>query len=222
MSGTGGVMVKICGLTDEATVRGMRDLPVTHIGLMFAKSRRQLTPEQASNLHRAAREVSMAGGVMPKIVGVFVNPTHEQLAETFAQVALDVVQLHGDESPDFCREVAQKYHVEVWRVLSMQEDVGEAEAGRIGAYAGAVSAILLDTAGGGTGRTFRWEAIPAYQAEAARSGLPLYIAGGLTPDNVGLLMTDYAPQGVDISSGVETDGIKDLAKIAAFAERVKV
>lgn len=216
--------VKICGLRDEATIRAMAGLPVDCIGFIFAPSKRQVTPEQAAALLRAARATSMNGGKPPRAVGVFVNPTLESLADTLSQVPLDVVQLHGGESAAFCREVGARFGVEVWRVLSVQESdevtaASGAEA-RVAEYAGSVAAILIDTAGGGTGRTFRWELIPAYREAARRHGMRLIVAGGLTPDNVGELVSAYRPDGVDISSGVETDGVKDIDKIAAFAERV--
>lgn len=210
--------VKICGIKEELTLSGMAGQPVDYIGFVFAKSRRQVSPEQAGKLHGFSRTIGMADGVPPRTVGVFVNPTMEQLAETLKVVPLDVVQLHGEESQDFCREVGDKFGVEVWRALPVTEGSGPEG---LAAYAGAVSTILLDTAGGGTGVAFGWDVIPAYQEEAAKHGLKLFIAGGLSPDNAGELISGYRPFGVDISSGVETDGVKDNAKIAAFAERVK-
>lgn len=211
-------LVKICGIKEKATLRGMAGVPVDYIGFVFAKSRRQVSPEQAAKLHVYAREVAMADGKPPRAVGVFVNPTMEQLAETLATVPLDVVQLHGEETPAFAREVGERFGVEVWRALPVSEGAGPE---RLAAFAGAVQAILIDTAGGGTGVAFGWDVIPAYQAEAAKHGLKLFIAGGLTSDNAGELVQGYRPYGVDISSGVETDGVKDIVKIATFAERVK-
>lgn len=211
--------VKICGIKEEATLIGMAGQHVAYIGFMFAaKSRRKVTPEQAGKLRELSRSIPMAGNQPPRTVGVFVNPTMEQLAETLQAVPLDVVQLHGEETPEFCREVGAKFGVEVWRALPVTEAEGPE---RLVAYAGAVTTILIDTAGGGTGVTFGWNVIPAYQSEAAKHGLKLYIAGGLNPDNVGELIKGYRPDGVDISSGVETEGVKDNAKITAFAERVK-
>ncbi|RKP57046.1 phosphoribosylanthranilate isomerase [Cohnella endophytica] len=217
--------VKICGIKEEATLRGMNGLPVDYIGFVFAKSRRQLTPEQAGKLHEVASQVPMAGGKPPLTVGVFVNPTMEQLEETLASVPLNVVQLHGEETPAFSREIGERFNVEVWRALPITEQAdadsrGAGGAERLAEYKGAVSTILLDTAGGGTGKTFRWDVIPAYQAAAQAHGLRLFVAGGLTPDNADDLIRSYRPDGVDISSGVETDGTKDNDKIAAFAERV--
>ncbi|MFC5403800.1 phosphoribosylanthranilate isomerase [Cohnella soli] len=221
---TTNALIKICGIKEEATLEGMKGLDVAYIGFVFAKSKRQVSPERAAQLLDVAHGVPMAGDARPLAVGVFVNPTLEQLEETLDAVRLDVVQLHGQETPEFSREVGQRFGVEVWRALpvteSADEDPEEGSA-RLAAYAGAVSTILLDTAGGGTGKSFRWDVIPAYQEAAKESGLRLFVAGGLSPDNADRLITAYLPEGVDISSGVETDGVKDNGKIAAFVERVK-
>jgi phosphoribosylanthranilate isomerase len=218
-------MVKICGIKEEATLRGMSGLPVEYIGFVFAKSRRQLNPMQAAELQAIAKQIPMAGGKPPLTVGVFVNPTIEQLAETLSAVPLDVVQLHGEESPEFSREVRERFQVDVWRALPISEGSEPTSkrsgADRLTAYKDAVSTILLDTAGGGTGKAFRWDVIPSYQEAARNNGLRLFVAGGLNPDNADELITSYLPDGVDISSGVETDGVKDNHKIAAFVERVK-
>lgn len=97
--------------------------------------------------------------------------------------------------------------------------------GRIDAYVGTIDALLLDTYdplyGGGSGKTFAWDRIPAYQAWTHQHGIPLFVAGGLTADNAEKLVHEYHPEGLDVSSGVETNGVKDIAKITAFVERVK-
>ncbi|WP_373229706.1 phosphoribosylanthranilate isomerase [Cohnella sp.] len=222
-----GTKVKICGIKEEATLQGMSGLPVDYIGFVFAKSKRQISLEGARKLHDYAKSIMMAEGKPPRTVGVFVNPTLEYLAEVLSEVKLDVVQLHGEETPEFCQEVQEQFKVEVWRALPVTDDdncEGAAAgtcADRLAAYRNAVSVILLDTAGGGTGKAFRWEVIPSYQAAASQNGLQLFIAGGLSPDNANDLVTTYHPQGVDISSGVESDGVKDIGKITAFAERVR-
>jgi phosphoribosylanthranilate isomerase len=217
--------VKICGIKEEATLQGMRGLPVDYIGFVFAKSRRQITPEQASALQELSRSIPMIEGKPPLTVGVFVNPSLEELDEVLSKVRLDVVQLHGDETPEFCLEVHERFQVEVWRALPINDEADQEGffpgADRLTAFRNTVTTILLDTAGGGTGKAFRWDVIPTYQEIASRNGLQLFIAGGLNPDNADELITAYHPQGVDISSGVETDGMKDIRKITAFAERVR-
>ncbi|MFC4808502.1 phosphoribosylanthranilate isomerase [Paenibacillus sp. GCM10023250] len=215
--------VKICGLRDAETMRAMDGLPIDEVGFVFAKSRRQIAPELASELIAAARRLRNAEGAAPRTVGVFVNPTMDELRETLRIAPLDIVQLHGEESPSFCAEARSAFGVAVWKVLSVTpEDGADPDSdgsGRLQAYIGSVDGFLIDTAGGGTGKTFAWSVIDRYKEAAG--GVPLYVAGGLHPDNVVELVKRYAPGGVDVSSGVETDGAKDMTKIRLFAERVQ-
>ncbi|WP_019909984.1 phosphoribosylanthranilate isomerase [Paenibacillus sp. HW567] len=220
-------MVKICGLQDVEVLKSMKRLPLDFVGFVFAESRRKVSPERAAKL--VAELAGWENGNPPLAAGVFVNPTLAELEELLTTVRLDVIQLHGQESAEYCRAVREAFpQVQVWKALSVAGIAGEAAAGGsddLKPYAGAVDAVLLDTydpsGSGGSGRTFDWEKIPAYQQAAAAYGLPLFIAGGLHPDNVHELLEGYAPYGVDVSSGVESDGIKDIVKITAFVERVK-
>lgn len=221
--------VKICGLKDAETVKAVLHLPIDHIGFIFAKSKRQVTQAEAGELVRAVRAGRESGLPVPQTVGVFVNPTEERIAEVLREAPLDVIQLHGSEDPAFCRRVRETFGVRVLRVFSVAgsetggEPAGPAESpeAALSPFAGCIDGLLLDTAGGGTGKTFEWSRIPDYLAWARRTGIPLLVAGGLTPDNVADLLAEYEPDGVDVSSGVETDGVKDIAKITAFVERVK-
>ncbi|ASA22916.1 phosphoribosylanthranilate isomerase [Paenibacillus donghaensis] len=221
------VKLKICGLQDVEVLKSMIHLPLDYIGLVFAKSRRQVTAERAAEL--VAQLPGWQAGRPPQAAGVFVNPQLPWLKELLAVVPLDVIQLHGAESPDFCREIKQAFpQAEVWKALSVTEGSGDdpAEGSRqLARYAGTVDAVLLDTydaqQSGGSGRAFAWDKIPYLQETAASYGLPLFIAGGLNPINIGQLLDHYAPYGVDVSSGVESDGVKDLLKMTAFVERVK-
>ncbi|WP_192043448.1 phosphoribosylanthranilate isomerase [Paenibacillus lycopersici] len=221
--GAGLTRVKICGLRDTATIQAMDGLPVHEIGFMFAKSRRQVAPALAAELIAEVRKLRSRDGSAMRAVGVFVNPTMDELRETLQTAPLDVVQLHGEESPAFCEDVRRTFGTAVWKVFSVTEDHAAADdsdgPARLEAYRGCVDAFLIDTAGGGTGRTFAWHAIDRYKSAAA--GMPLYVAGGLHPDNVAELLSRYSPDGVDVSSGVETDGAKDRTKIRLFAERVQ-
>ncbi|MNB88707.1 N-(5'-phosphoribosyl)anthranilate isomerase [compost metagenome] len=213
--------VKICGLQDVEVLKSMKSLPIDYIGFVFAPSRRRVTAAQAALL--TAELAGWETGKAPGAAGVFVNPGLVELQELLAAVPLDVIQLHGQEGPEFCREVKQAFpHIQVWKAIS----VGGSEAHTVvNSYAGTVDALLLDTydpqSSGGSGRTFDWGQIPLFRQAAAKLGLPLFIAGGLHPDNVGELLTDYQPDGVDISSGVETNGVKDIVKMTSFVERVK-
>lgn len=223
--------VKICGLRDVETIRSMNGLPVDEIGFMFAKSRREVTPELAGELIREVQQLRTPSGIVPRAVGVFVNAELESVRKLLLTAPLDVVQLHGEETPELCNSIRQELNVDVWKVFSVTEDKQHSDRDnpgtsfegpkRLERYRGKVDGVLIDTAGGGTGQTFAWHVIDRY-AEAANSiGVPLYIAGGLHPDNVNELLELHNPDGVDVSSGVETDGIKDIEKIKRFVERVK-
>ncbi|KUP20360.1 phosphoribosylanthranilate isomerase [Paenibacillus sp. DMB5] len=220
-------LVKICGLQDVEVLKSMKRLPLDYIGFVFAPSRRRVTAEQAALL--AAELSNWETGKAPGAAGVFVNPELKELQELLAVVPLNVIQLHGQESPDYCREVKLAFpQAKVWKALSVAGS-GQAEGtegeSMVDSYAGTVDALLLDTydpqGSGGSGRTFDWSRIPFFRQAAARHGLPLFVAGGLHPDNVGELLRDYSPDGVDVSSGVESSGVKDIAKMTSFVERVK-
>ncbi|MUT65471.1 phosphoribosylanthranilate isomerase [Paenibacillus sp. NEAU-GSW1] len=218
-----GPRIKICGLKNAETILLMDRLPVHEIGYMFAKSKRQVEPEAAAKLIEASKSVRMANDQPPRSVGVFVNPELDTLKTVVDIAGLDVVQLHGEESAVFCRDVKQQLSVDVWKVFSIgkgQDDPKESAEARLAPYRSAVDAVLIDTAGGGTGVTFNWELIAEYRAAAASIGVPLYVAGGLHPGNVGELLDGYMPDGIDVSSGVETDGHKDIDKIKAFVRKV--
>lgn len=217
--------VKICGLQDVEVLKSMKHLPLDFVGFVFAPSRRKVTPEQAGAL--IAELTNWGHANAPGAAGVFVNPGLAELKELLVRAPLDVIQLHGQESAAFCLEVKEAFPgVQVWKALSVAGRNLETEIFQlVHSYAGRVDALLLDTydpqGSGGSGRTFDWEQIPAYQRAAAEHGLPLFVAGGLHPDNVSELLLGYTLDGVDVSSGVESNGVKDIAKITAFVERVK-
>lgn len=217
--------LKICGLQSVEVLKSMINLPVDYIGFVFAKSRRRVTPQQAAQLVQVLRE--WEHDKIPTAVGVLVNPELSELAELLQETALDVVQLHGQESPQFCREVKERFPVSVFKAVSIGSERPEAERlSALDSYEGCIDGLLIDTYdpvyGGGSGKTFAWDLIPAYQQWAERQGIPLFVAGGLDPDNVAHLIGQYAPYGVDVSSGVESEpGVKDINKVTAFVERVK-
>lgn len=211
--------IKICGLRDAATIRAMDGLPFHEIGFVFAPSKRQVASETAAELIREAHDLKAADGKRPRTVGVFVGTSLEELEHVLAVAPLDVVQLHGTENAELCSAIRSRLNVAVWKVFSIGAD-GKEALERLSPYKGTVDAVLIDTAGGGTGKPFDWEQIEAYKAAARAIGAPLYVAGGLHPDNVGQMTKQYAPDGVDVSSGVESDGQKDIRKIQQFVQKV--
>ncbi len=216
--------VKICGLQSVEVLKSMIQLPIDYIGFVFATSKRQVNAEQASILIQTLQE--WRNHHAPQSVGVFVNPTLAQLKEIVEIAPLDVIQLHGQESPELCRQIKEQLHKQVFKVISLtQTDQPQYIEQQLLPYKGVVDAFLLDTYdplyGGGSGKTFAWDQIQPYHQWTAAQGIPLFVAGGLTPENISSLLDNHSLEGVDVSSGVETDGIKDIMKITTFVERVK-
>jgi indole-3-glycerol phosphate synthase / phosphoribosylanthranilate isomerase len=221
--------VKICGLKTAEHARATVELGADAFGLVFAPSRRQVTPDHARSLVEAAHShsalvppPSSGEGVRgrgrhasphPLAIGVFVNESAERIAETVATARLDAIQLSGDESPETCVAVAEATGLPVLRALRLRS---VDDLPLLDEYALAGAILMLDTpvndgSYGGTGETGDWR----LAAEAARRW-PVILAGGLTPGNLADALAAVTPRGVDVSSGVETDGIKDVDKIAAF------
>lgn len=186
--------IKICGLKDTETLSSILHLPIDHIGFVFAKSKRQVTPQQAGELIRVIADWKAAGNAAPLTVGVLVNPSREELTVILNEAPLDILQLHGHETPEECQWIKNEFPgVQLWRVVSVtqtrQEEsnyeahrLTDAIALQLDPYKDVVDAILLDTFdpvyGGGSGKTFSWETIPPYQAWSRATGIPLLIAGG--------------------------------------------
>jgi phosphoribosylanthranilate isomerase len=206
--------IKICGVTRADDGSHVAAAGVDYIGLNFwPSSKRYLPPERAPAIAAAARG---AGAVL--LVGVFVNASLERIAAIALDVALDVIQLHGDESPQDVVAVAQATGRAVWKAIA----IGEArDLERLDAWP--VDAILLDApaAGrGGAGKVFDWSL--ARDARRTNPAHKLVLAGGLGPHNVAAAIDAVRPWAVDVASGVEAaPGIKDAAKVAAFVAAVR-
>jgi phosphoribosylanthranilate isomerase len=210
-------MVKICGLTGAGDAVAAAQAGADYLGLVFAESRRRVSPLQARVIIRAVRRLLNP----PFIVGVFVNSPAEEVNRIADHCRLDLIQLSGDESWAYCREI-QKPVIKAIHVANdstAETVIGVIRQGYLRLPQDRLT-ILLDThsrsAYGGTGLTFK----PQVAAEVA-AGYPVIVAGGLTPENVSGLLRAAKPWGVDVSSGVETDGKKDVKKIREFIGRVK-
>jgi phosphoribosylanthranilate isomerase len=165
----------------------------------------------------AAVEISAAVKRRLEVVGVFVNPTLDEVVAAAEDESLTMLQLHGDEGASFCREVARRTGCKVIKAIRVRSaaDVQAAEAFRTDFH-------LLDAhrpgAHGGTGASFDWELLGGRHSE-----VPLILAGGLTPDNVDEAVATVHPYAVDVASGVESEpGVKDHTLMAAFLERAQV
>ncbi len=196
------IRVKICGIQDEASALVAAEAGANAVGLIFAPSRRQVGTARA-------RRISDALPPFVSRVGVIVNEPLERLRAIIDESRLDAVQLHGDETPEYC-EAAREFGVTVIKAVPVS---GPLDVERLRVLP--VAAVLLDThrpgQRGGTGETFEWRyAVPIAAA------MPVILSGGLTSENVAAAIASVRPYGVDVSSGVETGGQKDPAKIRAF------
>ena len=201
--------IKVCGITSVEDACVAVAAGADAIGLVFyAKSPRYVTPEQAAAIARAV-------GPFVTTVGLFVDAGRSEMEEVLAQVPLQLLQFHGNESAAFCASFQRPFI----KALRMAEGVEVSAVEHEFAQAGA-SGLLLDSynpgAPGGTGEVFGWERIPAIRQ------LPLILAGGLSPENVAAAVKQVQPYAVDVSSGVEiAPGRKDSAKITAFVQAVR-
>lgn len=199
--------MKICGLTRADDARAAVDAGVDAVGVVLAPSPRQLSLDEAA---------AVLAPVPPPVarVGVFVDAAPEFVADAVARLGLTVVQFSGDESPQVCSSAPAPV-LKVMQVGTAFDSEG-AEP-----YRGLVAALLLDTLAngtrGGTGKAFAWHTVHELPAWA-----PVFVAGGLTPSNVGAAIRILRPFAVDVSSGVEErPRIKDHAKIEAFVAAVR-
>ncbi|KJS02983.1 MAG: N-(5'-phosphoribosyl)anthranilate isomerase [Peptococcaceae bacterium BRH_c4a] len=198
------VRIKICGIGDLETALGAVEAGADALGFVFAPSRRMLSPDKA-------REIIKRLPPFISRVGVFVNLPADQVEQIAGYTGLDTVQLHGDESPEYCKAING------YKVIKSFSVSGEQDMERAMMYE--VDGYLLDTPArglrGGTGIAFDWKLAACFSAG------PLVLAGGLCPENVRQAINLVRPYAVDVSSGVETEGQKDINKIKHFVRRVK-
>ena len=191
--------VKICGLMDKQTVDEVCRLGADYVGFVFAKSKREVSSEQVRLL---TEDVPSS----IKKVGVFVSPTIGQLQMVIEKAGLDLVQIHGGFPEGTC---------------SVPMIQAKSVKGNERNLATTADFLLLDAPPkeyyGGNGEPFSWETIQPNTLSQEK----LFVAGGLTVANVQQAIAYFQPFGVDVSSGVETNGVKDLAKIQAFINQVK-
>ncbi len=240
-------LVKICGIRDPQMALDAAKAGADMLGVMFAESRRKVTPQECHDICEAIRaierrppppvqfEAPQPGEVRglswfgawseaiegatfrwrPLIVGVFAGQSVAEVNDIADAAGLDLVQLSGGESVEFIRQVERPVLRAVHITAETSaDDVFDAINGMRAA------GVLLDTASatalGGTGQSFDWTVAAAVSAR-----LPFLLAGGLTPETVAAAIQQVEPWGVDVSTGVETDGIKDIEKVRAFIRAAK-
>jgi phosphoribosylanthranilate isomerase len=198
------IRVKICGISDVENALAAAAAGADAIGFVFAPSRRQVSIERA-------REIADELPPFVTKVGLFVDAGANVILRHVETVGLDVVQLHGSETPEFCAALGRT----VVKAIRVRDASSLASMDRY-----RVSAFLLDSydpeVAGGTGRVFDWDL-----AARVNGRHRVILSGGLTPENVGEAVARVRPFGVDVSSGVETDGRKDPVKMREFITRAR-
>jgi phosphoribosylanthranilate isomerase len=198
------VRVKICGFTRQADLEHAIAAGADAVGLVFAASPRRLEPGAAQALARCVPENVIR-------VGLFMNQTRAEVQSVLDQVPLDWLQFHGDEDNAFCA----RFGLPFLKAVSMSID----DPGAVALSFPDAGGILLDShdpgGAGGTGRTFDW-------GRRVATDKPLWLAGGLDPDNVAAAVARFQPYAVDVSSGVEqAPGIKDPDRVRRFIANAK-
>lgn len=197
------VKIKICGLTRLQDIDAVNEYLPDYAGFVFAKSRRRVSAEETRSL---VRELS------PSItaVGLFVNETLDNVLETVEKTGVHVIQLHGDETDEYIRRLRKRTDCEIWRAVRVREHVDE--------ISGAADRYLFDAyvdGYGGGGKVFNHEYLDKIDMSSH------LLAGGLNADNIAAAARKVKPYAVDVSSGVETDGVKDRAKIRELIKIIK-
>jgi len=220
--------VKMCGISKVETIPAIVDAKPDYMGLVFAPSKRQVTVDQAKTLveelhkqyvnryNRGTEQYSnqtLIHQEFIKTVGIFVNETLDNLVTIATEVNLDAVQLHGDEDEAFIQSLKERTNVEVWKAVQIRS-AADAEA-----WIDSSADMLLFDAyhkdeRGGTGEVFDWSSLDEFER-------PFMLAGGIDSTNVARAIRTVRPYGIDISSGIETEGVKDDEKIKAFTNIVR-
>ena len=214
--------VKMCGISKVETIPAVVEAKPDYMGLVFAPSKRQVTVDQAKTLveelhkqytKRYNNGAEQSNNDEIKTVGVFVNETLENLVTIATEANLDVVQLHGDEDESFIQSLKERTNVEVWKAVQIRS-AADAET-----WIDSSADMLLFDAyhkdeRGGTGEVFDWSCLDEFER-------PFMLAGGIDSTNVARAIRTVRPYGIDISSGIETEGVKDDEKIKAFTNIVR-
>lgn len=199
------MIVKICGIQTLATALAVEKSGAEMMGFVFAPSRRSIDPAAAAKISQRVQSI--------KKVGVFVNEEIAVVNAIAARCDLDFVQLHGSESPDYCKFINRP-------VIKAFPFSDAFSANLVNAYP--VELILIDSwdkgLAGGTGKKFDWEKASSLLNKIEK---PFLLAGGLTCENIKEAVDKINPYGLDVSGGVEENGIKSILKIEAFVKEAR-
>lgn len=199
-------LLKYCGNHSYNDVVVTANSKADFLGFIFAESKRCVTPSQVIEwLNKAV--------VSQKIVGVFVNASIEEIDYVRNEIPLDIIQCHGEETPEYILTLKSRCSLPIWKVIHHSQNGLQLMKQFDGLVDGYVIDSKVNGQRGGTGVTFDWAAIPHYEKEAESQNVPYFIAGGINPRTVKELL-QYNPMGIDLSSGIEENGQKsDKIKI---------
>ena len=202
--------IKICGIQTVEAAVCCAEAGADAVGFVFAESRRKVSVDRAAEIIRV-----LPPGIDK--VGVFVNRYYSEVAAIDDTLGLDLLQFHGNESPQYCNRFPG-------RALKSFRVASTADLMDVKKYRGSVRACLLDSfetgQAGGTGKAWDW-ALLSGMVDRELAGFKLIVAGGLTAQNVKVALQHFSPYGVDISSGVESGGQKDCGLIGEFIKTVR-
>ncbi|WP_216829242.1 phosphoribosylanthranilate isomerase [Alkalihalobacterium elongatum] len=207
--------LKYCGNHSIDDTKNVLNSNADFVGFVFAESKRKVKADDVNCWLK-----SVPFNHKKQIVALFVNATISEIEEVVSKIPVDIIQCHGHETPELVQQIKQRVNKPIWKVIHHKEEAWQEMLD----YAPYVEAFIIDSKvkgqWGGTGITFDWGHIPKYIEQGKLLKRPVYIAGGINPNNVDELLT-YQPDGIDISSGIEKDGIKDNALIEQIEERIK-
>ncbi len=194
--------IKFCGLTRPCDIEAANEIKPDYIGFVFApKSKRRVSYKQAVDLKNLlSKEI--------KAVGVFLDEDIDQVISLLNLGIIDAAQLHGSESAEYIKRLQKETGKPVIKAFQIR---GEAD---VSAAENTIADYIILDAGTGEGKTFDWELIKEFKK-------PYFLAGGLNPGNVNDAMRQLHPYALDVSTGIETDGLKDKKKMAEFAAAVR-
>lgn len=194
--------IKLCGLSRPCDIRAANELKPEYVGFVFSQaSRRYVVPDEADRLKKLLSPDILA-------VGVFVDERPETVEALLSDGIIDIAQLHGNEDAAYIEGLKARTGRPVIRAFRI------AGAADIAAAAESPADYILLDSGAGTGKVFDWTLIQSVKR-------PYFLAGGLDPDNIGQAVAKLRPFAVDVSSGIETGGVKDSAKMASFVAAVR-
>jgi phosphoribosylanthranilate isomerase len=206
------VRIKICGLFHEQDIDFVNEARPDYVGFVFAESKRQVSPAFAAQLRRR-----LSDRLLP--VGVFVNAPVEDITALYHENTISIAQLHGEEDDEYIMRLKLASYSGGKKQLDVIKTIRIAELEKNASIAKGADYYLIDS-GAGSGKAFNWELLKSTKMKALTRGKPWFLAGGIDPDNIVQALC-YNPHALDVSSGAETDGVKDQKKIVQLVSMVR-